>query len=181
MKDNPRSCSQEYYNQPEGGVYPISKLDAKILDQLEELLVELDGSKQLLNIFKAYKNSLEDETVHQMLSDLISNKNDFMDRVLESFIINQAPENEEKKKKHIIIEGYQIPAQFIKTIKQEQRYSYKKVGMEYFLVINYNEIYEGPLLNIEISFNTISHRDKTLSRLRDTLMNECEIELLFIS
>jgi len=153
--------SEEYYNEPEDGFYPISETDCNILNEFEKILEFALRDVRVYEIFKKYKTKTSDDKILLLLQKLSA-------EIQENGIMEDIANDDDDDALIVFIsfEGKDIPVRNIKMISRTREYNDSKECLEYLIILNYNFNEDKFMTNIRFAFYTEKSRDIAYQQLR---------------
>lgn len=179
-----KDCTEQYFNSPEEGVFPMSKVDVNILDEIFKAVEIVDSHGGLVPILRKYKSTQTDEKI---LSDLIALNSKLF--TWEGPSTQQSTiwpgegggsQKEKEKWKMIDLRGEElIASRDVKHIKKHKEYSNKENRYQYFILINPIDSHiVNATQNIKLSFNSEKERDNYFDELYMRLGESGDIEII---
>ena len=147
------------------GVYPISLMDAKIIQKLTSILINMEGSEELVNALKSWKNS-PDEDVLSMLEEVELNTEQDVDGVMKKTI------------DFVNYEGKTLAVRTLFSIEKENSYDTKRAIPVFKVLINKSENVNVLNANKEFIFDDDVDRDLSIEDLQQKLSQFTNIRFL---
>ena len=149
----------------EGGIYPISSVDAKIIKSLIEILKDMDVNSKLIKVIKGWKN-MPDEDLIQELSQLSDD-------------LEQNPDkNKSAKIDFVRVNGSSLKVQTLFSFETIDDYNYERVRPEYKIIVNKTDNTSLINGNKELTYCNPIDRDLDLQDLEDKLKEFTNIRFL---
>ena len=149
----------------EGGIYPISDTDAKIIKSLTGILKDMDVNFKLIKVLKEWKN-MPDEDLVQELSQLSDD-------------LEQNPDKSKSAKIDFVrVQSASLKVQTLFSFEAIDDYNYGKVRSEYKILINKTDNTSLINGNVELKYDNPIDRDMDLQGLEGKLKEFTNIRFL---
>ena len=169
--------SDQYFNSDENGIFPISKLDLQILDEIQKAIEIVDQHGGLIKAFKKYKSSkTADEDLLEELIVLNSKLFDW-DGYKTEGNYGENPEEGERKLNWITFDKIDLPIKHIYNIIRDSHYDMKQKCLVYSVTFNFMDNPANVPTNLVFTFLDEDYRDRKVEELREKL-SEGNIQFL---
>lgn len=171
MTSSKRKAISEDFLESNEPIESMSRVDAEILDLIEEGLQCIPSASSLLSIIQRYKVSTDDKTIltklRYVVEGLINESGDDDDQ-------DEGNGFHKKKQKSVVfvqVGDECIDVNRIFRITKEQSYNIHVNEPRYDIMINKNDD-EGYMCNIKIPYFSRAARDKEFSKLKEKLKEQ---------
>lgn len=162
MKRHLQEASDEYAQEPQDNIRPISAVDAEIISELI-VAVGAIGNRELRDILSRWKAQPDGITHDELL------------QFNEEF---QPTQNSSSTIDFVTIKNLTIKVALLASIEPIDMYDHRRNRPTYKVIINRDERSKIVFANAEIEFSSAEERDQELARLRERLREFTNIRFL---